>query len=74
MAPAITTMRMDMKRIARLAIKHILSQLDDSKYEAPDLAELADGVPMELIIRQSSGPAPRTRSSTDQAAVPVRSE
>ena len=73
-APAITTMRMDMKRIARMAIKHILSQLDDSKFEAPDLAELADGVPMELIIRQSSGPAPRTRSSTDQAAVPVRSE
>lgn len=74
-APAITTMRMDMKRIAQLAIKHILGRREEGGEVAPeDSAHLSNGVPMKLIIRQSSGPAPGTRSNTDQASVPAGSE
>jgi len=60
MSPALTTMRMDMRRIAEIAVsdlaRRIEAQFSDDELPAspPDVAR----VPMDLVIRASSGPAP----------------
>ncbi|WP_367717876.1 LacI family DNA-binding transcriptional regulator [Nitratireductor sp. GISD-1A_MAKvit] len=59
-APSLTTMRMDMERIAEIAIADLISQIeqDDGRAMRSDLSASPDQrcVPMELVIRQSSGP------------------
>lgn len=59
-APSLTTMRMDMERIAEIAIADLISQIEqDGAGAVPRGLKASQGqncIPMELIIRQSSGP------------------
>ncbi|MFC5585083.1 LacI family DNA-binding transcriptional regulator [Nitratireductor kimnyeongensis] len=59
-APSLTTMRMDMDRIAAIAIADLISQIEQEGTDGvlPDPKTIRDqnSIPMELIIRQSSGP------------------
>ncbi len=59
-APSLTTMRMDMERIAEIAIADLISQIDqggvrDASSDLP-ASQGQSSIPMQLIIRQSSGP------------------
>ncbi len=60
-APSLTTMRMDMERIAEIAIAELISQIEQggARDASPDLpaSQGQSSIPMELIVRQSSGPA-----------------
>ncbi|WP_292897319.1 MULTISPECIES: LacI family DNA-binding transcriptional regulator [unclassified Nitratireductor] len=59
-APSLTTMRMDMERIAEIAIADLISQIEQEDGRAtsprPPVSPDQRSIPMELIIRQSSGP------------------
>jgi LacI family transcriptional regulator len=59
--PSLTTMRMDIPRISRLAIDALLRVIDgDDGADIPGSGGIAaevSKVPMELIVRQSTGPA-----------------
>jgi LacI family transcriptional regulator len=52
-APTLTTMRMNMARIAEIAVADLIRQIEGTPAQSD-----GQGVPMQLIIRQSSGPAP----------------
>jgi LacI family transcriptional regulator len=57
--PTLTTVRMDMPRIADIAIASITNKIDGNRdNETEDNAR----VPMSLMIRQSCGPANETAS------------
>jgi LacI family transcriptional regulator len=57
--PALTSVRMDMPRIADIAIASIAEKIDGKRdHPIDDNAR----VPMSLVIRQSCGPAPKTAS------------
>lgn len=61
--PALTTMRMDMDRIAELAIQALIRVIEGdepdaaSKINAGGVVSSVSKVPMTMVIRQSSGPA-----------------
>ncbi|MDS7595297.1 LacI family DNA-binding transcriptional regulator [Agrobacterium tumefaciens] len=55
--PPLTTMRMDMVRIADLAIDALLRVIDGEEGEAVSVASDISKVPMELIVRASTGNA-----------------
>lgn len=55
--PALTSVRMDMPRIADIAIASIAEKIDGKREVVTDDNAR---VPMSLVIRQSCGPAPRT--------------
>lgn len=55
LTPGLTTMRMDMPTIADIAVSSVLEALEADRNTA--IAQKS-GVPMQIIIRQSSGPAP----------------
>jgi LacI family transcriptional regulator len=68
-APSLTTMRMDMATIAEIAVASLLKDIETSAGDAASrkiglspakkpAKSLTPSVPMHLIIRQSSGPAP----------------
>lgn len=71
-APALTTVRMDMDTIARIAVAQLLRQIDPGWKPSRDRAsDVSFGsrrgqyaVPMKLIVRQSSA-RPASGSSTD---------
>ncbi|WP_159588301.1 LacI family DNA-binding transcriptional regulator [Chelativorans xinjiangense] len=52
-APTLTTVRMNMARIAEIAVADLIRQVEGAPAQSD-----GQGVPMQLIIRQSSGPAP----------------
>lgn len=59
-SPALTTMRMNMQRIAEIAVTELVEQIEaqfdqDAK---PPVTEPGQCVPMELVIRDSSARAP----------------
>ncbi|NIX76177.1 LacI family DNA-binding transcriptional regulator [Microvirga terricola] len=65
--PSLTTMRMDMATIADIAVARLLEAIEaeggaKSPSEKPE--PHISSVPMQLVIRQSSGPAPVRRLST----------
>jgi LacI family transcriptional regulator len=69
--PSLTTMRMDMATIAEVAIARLLETIEAegrsadhpvSPDEKPD--PHISSVPMQLVVRQSSGPAPIRQLST----------
>ena len=53
--PGLTTIAQNMPEIATLAVKHLLLQLERAPLPSERL------VPMELVVRSSTGPAPNTR-------------
>ncbi|MDV6225595.1 LacI family DNA-binding transcriptional regulator [Nitratireductor aquimarinus] len=72
-APSLTTMRMDMERIAEIAIADLISQIDQggARDASSDLPALKgqSSIPMELIIRQSSGPVSGRAAPGDRTPV-----
>lgn len=71
-APTLTTMRMDMARIAQIAIADLIRQIEnrdvpDNREDEPAIPRV--GVPMQLIVRQSSGPASAGAADNDRASV-----
>ena len=62
--PSLTTVRMDMDTIAEIAVSALVDRINDSgTREGVLVAADTERVPMQLIIRQSSGlvnPAPKT--------------
>lgn len=76
-APSLTTMRMNMERIAEIAIADLIWQIErlNAAETAPALpAPRHPGrVPMQLIMRQSSGPVLGRSALGDRASVHVRS-
>ncbi len=64
-SPALTTMRMNMEEIANIAVRALITQIEQNSHaEGPvpggtgDEEPSTKRVPMELVIRDSSGPAP----------------
>lgn len=56
-APALTTVKMDMDKIAEIAVEALLDSIGTSSIpEGRIVTAKVDRVPMHLIIRQSSGP------------------
>ncbi|WP_299815727.1 LacI family DNA-binding transcriptional regulator [uncultured Roseibium sp.] len=54
-SPALTTVRMDMEKIARLAVADLLLQIEPDRSAPPvDEATRPQAVPMELVVRNSS--------------------
>nr|WP_255616639.1 LacI family DNA-binding transcriptional regulator [Microvirga puerhi] len=71
--PSLTTMRMDMATIAEIAVASLLNDIEIAARDTPPkkiglsmakgpAKSLTPSVPMHLIIRQSSGPAPLDES------------
>ncbi|MBL4725333.1 MAG: LacI family DNA-binding transcriptional regulator [Rhizobiaceae bacterium] len=56
-SPTMTTVRMDMPKIAEIAVSNVIRQIND---EMTDEDRQNLSVPMTLIARQSTGPAPTT--------------
>ncbi|CAN5221361.1 LacI family DNA-binding transcriptional regulator [soil metagenome] len=69
--PALTTVQMNMERIADVAIAALAAALDADGRGAEDRAPLrasVASVPMKLIVRQSSGPARTSQRHFKQGA------
>ena len=59
-SPALTTMRMNVQRIAEIAVTELARQIENQFDEGAmtDPPDQGQSVPMELIVRDSSGPPP----------------
>ncbi|MCR4265871.1 LacI family DNA-binding transcriptional regulator [Nitratireductor sp. ZSWI3] len=75
-APTLTTMRMNMARIAELAIADLIRQIEGGRDSEDGVPHRPGGhaVPMELIIRQSSGPAPAAPAGKRPGGNPRRAD
>lgn len=66
-SPPLTTVKMNMPEIARLAIGALVAAIKDREASddtpSPPVIARKASVPMELVIRRSSGPAPETQPS-----------
>ena len=76
--PAITTMRMDMATIADIAIGALVQAIESGpREETPDMPPMSrlvtapvSRIPMQLVVRQSSGPAGSTTTKPDGERIP----
>jgi LacI family transcriptional regulator, galactose operon repressor len=73
--PTLTTVRMDVARIAEIAIAALVDAIDGGKIgaspgsRAATVKAAAPSVPMKLIVRQSSGRAPTSSRNLKQGAL-----